>query len=74
MDDKSISMILRELSNDYYHNLIGFEEYREQRKVILDTIDLQINGKKKVPEEEPEDAQSSLFMQTITFLQDQDVD
>ncbi len=74
MDDKSISMMLRDLSSDYYHNHIGLEEYRQQRKIILDNIDQQINGKKKAEDVEAEDAQSALFMQTITFLQNQDIE
>jgi hypothetical protein len=74
MDDKSISAVLRDLSRDYYQNLIGFDEYRLQRKVILDNIDLKMNGKQKKDEVEEDDAKSSLFMQTITFLQNQDND
>lgn len=71
MDDKSISAVLRDLSSDYYQNHIGFEDYRAQRKVILDNIDLQMNGKQKKEEVEEDDANNSLFMQTITFLQNQ---
>jgi hypothetical protein len=72
MDDKSISAVLRDLSSDYYQNHIGFEEYRLQRKEILDNIDFQMNGKKKKEAVEDDDSKSSLFMQTITFLQNQD--
>jgi hypothetical protein len=74
MDDKSISALLRDLSSDYYHNHIGFEDYRRQRKEILDNIDLQMNGKQKKDDMEEDDSKSSLFMQTITFLQNQDND
>ena len=74
MDDKSISMMLRDLSADYYHELIGFEEYRKQRKIILDNIDHQINGNKNLQDEDAEDARNSLFIQTITFLQNQDTE
>jgi hypothetical protein len=74
MDDKSISAVLRDLSRDYYQNLIGFDEYRLQRKVILDNIDLKMNGKQKKDEVEEDDDKNSLFMQTITFLQNQDND
>lgn len=74
MDDKSISSVLRDLSSDYYQNLIGFEEYRKQRKVILDNIDLQINGKQSPEDSDEDTGKSALFMQTIAFLQNQDED
>jgi hypothetical protein len=74
MDDKSISSVLRDLSSDYYQNLIGFEEYRKQRKLILDNIDLQINGKQSPEVEDEDTGKSALFMQTIAFLQNQDED
>jgi hypothetical protein len=72
MDDKSISAVLRDLSSDFYQNHICFEDYRLQRKEILDNIDYQMNGKKKKEVVEDDDSKSSLFMQTITFLQNQD--
>lgn len=34
---------LRKLTDDYYHQLITLEEYRQQRKVILDEVDSEIN-------------------------------
>jgi hypothetical protein len=72
MDDKSISEMLRDLSMDFYQNHIGFDDYRRQRKEILDNIDLQMNGIQKKDDEQGEDDTNSLFMQTITFLQNQD--
>lgn len=72
MDDKSISAVLRDLSCDYYQNHIGFDDYRRQRKEILDNIDLQMNGIHKRDDDREDDSKSSLFMQTITFLQNQD--
>lgn len=72
MDDKSISAVLRDLSMDYYQNHIGFDDYRRQRKEILDNIDLQMNGIQKKDDEQENDDTNSLFMQTITFLQNQD--
>jgi hypothetical protein len=72
MDDKSISEMLRDLSMDFYQNHIGFNDYRRQRKEILDNIDLQMNGIQKKDDEQGEDDTNSLFMQTITFLQNQD--
>ena len=35
---------LRKLSNDYYQKNIGIEEYRVQRKILLDKIDAQFNA------------------------------
>jgi hypothetical protein len=72
MDDKSISEMLKDLSMDFYQNHIGFDDYRRQRKEILDNIDLQMNGIQKKDDEQDEDDTNSLFMQTITFLQNQD--
>jgi hypothetical protein len=72
MDDKGISAVLRDLSIDYYQNHIGFEDYRRQRKEILDNIDLQMNGIKAKGDTGEEDEKNSLFMQTITFLRNQD--
>jgi hypothetical protein len=72
MDDKSISAVLRDLSIDYYQSHIEFDDYRRLRKEILDNIDLSMNGIKKKDDVEEDDEKNSLFMQTITFLQNQD--
>ena len=65
---------LRNLSNDYYHNHIGFDEYRIQRRLILDKIDQEMNGK-TLPEQSRDDAQQdSIFMQTIGFMKNADLD
>jgi hypothetical protein len=45
MNETSFSEMLRRLSNDYYENIIGFDEYRSKRKNILDKIDREINGR-----------------------------
>jgi len=37
-------LVLRKLSSDYYLNRIEFEEYRVQRKKLLDKIDAKFNG------------------------------
>jgi hypothetical protein len=34
---------LRKLVDDYYQQLISFEEYRRQRKLIFDEIDSKLN-------------------------------
>ena len=38
------SATLRNLSKEYYQNLIGCEDYRAQRKDILDKIDEEFIG------------------------------
>lgn len=74
MTDTSHSLELRNLSNDYYNNLIGFDEYRIQRRLILDRVDLEMNGK-STPETAPVDAdENSKFMQTIGFMRNADID
>lgn len=35
---------LRTLSDDYYHNRLSFVEYRQQRKMLIDLIDEDLNG------------------------------
>jgi len=49
---------IRELSEDYYRNHIGFERYRTERKIVLDKIDERYNGRKFV--ETPVQAGESL--------------
>jgi hypothetical protein len=74
MSDISYSAKLRELSKDYYQNHIQLSEYRLQRKIILDKIDEEFNGQKTAaPENEVVDDQS-MFMSTIAFFKNNDVD
>ncbi len=74
MSDTSYSATLRRLSQDYFQNHISFEEYRIQRKIILDKIDEEFNGRQSpdLPAEESE--QLSLSMNTIAFFKGDDVD
>lgn len=44
MCNESYTEMLRVLSKDYYQNHIGFSEYRERRKVVLDKVDAEYNG------------------------------
>ena len=44
MTDTSYALLLRNLSSDYYHNHISFEDYRAQRNRILDEIDAELNA------------------------------
>ena len=75
MSEASYSLMLRNLSSDYYNNRIGFDEYRSQRKVILDKIDKELNGT-QAAEDDQEDISdvNPLFMQTIGFLKNKDID
>ncbi len=81
MSDISYSAKLRELSKDYYQNHIRLDEYRAQRKEIIDKIDEEFNGRKteeaeditqKQEKKKPEE--SSVFMKTIAFFKNNDVD
>ena len=78
MSDISYSAKLRDLSKEYYQNHIRLDEYRSQRKIIMDKIDEEFNGRKTddmVDEPEVEDtSQSSVFMKTIAFFKNNDVD
>lgn len=44
MSDSSYSEILRDLSRSYYNRSISLEDYRAQRRQILNAIDQQYNG------------------------------
>lgn len=74
MSEASYSLMLRNLSSDYYHNLIGFAEYRNQRKKILDKIDKELNGKETADDDTVDDEVTPVFMQTIGFFQNTDIE
>ena len=38
------SVEIRELADEYYNHHIGFQEYREQRKKLIDEIDEEMNN------------------------------
>lgn len=40
---ETFAVQLRKLVDDYYQQLISFEEYRRQRKLIFDEIDSKLN-------------------------------
>lgn len=69
MSDLRESAQLRELVNDYYNQMISFEEYRAQRKAIFDIIDEEINGVISTIDEEAEDLNdTSLINKAISFF------
>ena len=82
MSDISYSAKLRDLSKDYYQNHIRLDEYRSQRKLIIDKIDEEFNGRKTetyqldttATNTEQKDDDSSVFMKTIAFFKNSDVD
>ncbi|VAW59514.1 hypothetical protein MNBD_GAMMA08-839 [hydrothermal vent metagenome] len=81
MSDISYSAKLRELSKDYYQNHLRLDEYRAQRKEIIDKIDEEFNGRKTEVVEDITQKQekktleeSSVFMKTIAFFKNNDVD
>lgn len=82
MSDISYSAKLRDLSKDYYQNHIRLEEYRSKRKLIIDKIDEEYNGRKTTGatldsdtnESDNTHEDSSVFMKTIAFFKNSDVD
>ena len=74
MSDTSYSVMLRNLSREYYQSHIGFEEYRMQRKSILDKIDQDFNGYQSHDSQTEESEQLSHFMNTTVFFKGSDVD
>ena len=50
MSGASYSLMLRNLSNDYYRQLISFDEYRIKRTLILKKFDEELNRIKRDPE------------------------
>lgn len=57
MNLSEYSIRLRELSDDYANQRIMLDEYRLQRKAILDKIDEIVNGQTAVAEEQSEQDQ-----------------
>lgn len=74
MSEASYSLMLRNLSSDYYNNHIDFDSYRNQRKIILDKIDKELNGARIEPSQENDDEVPDVLMQTIGFFKNTDVD
>ncbi|NNE63784.1 MAG: hypothetical protein HKN34_06865 [Gammaproteobacteria bacterium] len=74
MSEASYSLMLRNLSNDFYHNHIDFDEYRAQRKIILDKIDKELNGRDAAESEGEDELSSSAFMQTVSFYNSTEID
>lgn len=74
MSEFSFSDRLRDLSNEYCQSHISFEEYRSMRKVILDKIDEEYNGFKQASEKSDESQNVSIFMKTIAFFKNRDIE
>ena len=68
------STMLRSLSKKYYQNYIDFEEYRSQRKVILDNIDQEFNAHISDDLQVDKAEQSSLSMNIFTLFKGNDID
>lgn len=73
MSQESYSVLLRNLSNDYFHGRINFDEYRVQRKIILDKIDEDFNGIESISDADKEEKEPSIFMQTVKFFKSSDL-
>ena len=74
MTDISYSEKLRKLSKEYYQNHIGFDDYRTQRKMVLDMIDEEFNGHRLSDNPMDKTEESSILMKTIAFFKNSDVD
>ncbi|MCP4430334.1 MAG: hypothetical protein GY806_05090 [Gammaproteobacteria bacterium] len=74
MSEASYSLMLRNLSNDFYHNHIGIDEYRAQRKVILDKIDKELNDQDPAKPGSENEQLSTVFMQTVSFFNNTEID
>ena len=73
MSQESYSVLLRNLSNDYFHGRINFDEYRIQRKIILDKIDEDFNGIESGVNEDDQQDEASILMQTVKFFKGKDL-
>lgn len=74
MSDESFPAMLRNSSKAYYQNPIGFEEYRNQRKIILNKIDEEFNGHNLTDVQKDHTEDSSILMKTIACFTNTDVD
>ncbi|HEY9052477.1 MAG TPA: hypothetical protein VIQ03_13080 [Gammaproteobacteria bacterium] len=75
MNDLSYSTMVRNLSRDYYNQIISKEDYRNQRRILLDKIDEEYNGRKIIkPEQEDNENDQSFFMKTVAFFKNKDLD
>ena len=74
MSDESFPAMLRNLSKAYYQNRIGFEEYRNQGKIILNKIDEEFNGHNLTYVQKDHTEDSSILMKTIAFFKNTDID
>ena len=73
MSEVGYSLLLRNLSSDYYRRNLGIEEYRAHRKKILDRIEHEFNGTGTKPDP-GEDHETTRFMQTVAFMANADID
>lgn len=72
MNDSNYSVILQNLSSDFYHGYIDFNEYRIQRKIILDKIDEELNGVSIIDSQLGENDNSEDFLKTIAYFHNTD--
>jgi hypothetical protein len=74
MSNPSYSTMLRKLSDDYFQNHIGFEEYRIQRKILLDKIDAEFNGDQTNVKTDDNQGKPVDLMQTVAFYKNSDAE
>jgi hypothetical protein len=77
MSDFNYSVVLRDLTEEYYSQRISKEEYRARRTQLLDKIDAEYNGRKSVISEtdiKTMETDESFFMKTVAFFKNKNVD
>ena len=74
MNDLSYSAMVRNLCSDYYNQKITKQDYRKQRTMLLDKIDEEYNGRKIENNDEQKEVDQSVFMKTIAFFKNKNVD
>jgi hypothetical protein len=77
MSDFNYSVVLRDLSEEYYSQRISKQEYRDRRTQLLNKIDAEYNGRKFEQPETDGDTRvmdDSFFMKTVAFFKNKNVD
>ena len=79
MSDLSYSALIRDLSKHYYYRQIARQDYRHQRRELLERIDEEYNGRNNSNIEDLEQPATqqhdqSMLMKTIAFFKNKDVD
>ncbi len=71
MSDINLSSVLRNLSDNYYNQILSRGEYLQERKKILDKIDEEYNGRTIEVKTDADDTEDPGLMQTVSFMRDE---